>query len=292
MKIAAFSGVFLDYSIHQAMENTKELGFDGIEIACKEPHLSIETSRQRVEEIKSLSKAFDIKIPALAGYLGWFSTSSDNECEKSFAEFQQIVEWANILESDMIRVFQGGPNAFLAADYHYEKATYWLKKCAGKAKEYNKKIVLEIHNMSLAETVESGLKLLNMINEENVGLIHDAGNMYITDTDYGRDSVMGLGRHLFHVHVKDEKRVDKAGAPGTFINLTKHGEEKFLQCRLDEGEVNHQPLFDALKEVGYDKWITLECAAPHPPKERLAHDLKKVKQMLENVTVTNNQTVN
>ncbi|KQL54282.1 xylose isomerase [Heyndrickxia shackletonii] len=292
MKIAAFSGVFLDYSIHQAMAYTQELGLDGIEIACKEPHLSIETSCQRVEEIKNLSKAFHLKIPALAGYLGWFSTSSDKECEKSFSEFQQILKWANILESDMIRVFPGGPNAFLAADYHYEKAAYWLKKCAEKAKEYNKKIALEIHNMSLVETVEGGLKLLNKINEENVGLIHDAGNMYITDTDYGKDSVRKLGRHLLHVHVKDEKRIDKAGASGTFINLTKHGEEKFLQCKLGEGKVNHQPLFDALKEVAYDGWISLECASPHPPKERLAHDLKKVRQMLENVTETNNYTVN
>ncbi|TMV44686.1 hypothetical protein FE783_31500 [Paenibacillus mesophilus] len=56
------------------------------------------------------------------------------------------------------------------------------EKCAEAAYAQGEKIVLEIHNNSLVETVESGLRLVNMVGAGSIGLIHDAGNMYITHT--------------------------------------------------------------------------------------------------------------
>ncbi|MFE4572854.1 sugar phosphate isomerase/epimerase family protein [Paenibacillus chitinolyticus] len=280
MKIAAFSGALMEYSIQEAMKITANLGFDGIEIACREPHLSSQTSLPRVKEIRRLADEHVLDIPALGGYMGRFSESSDSECAAAYDEFLGLLERADYLETDMIRIFPGGPNAFLAADYHYEKAAHWLKKCAAEARRHEKKILLEIHNVSLIETVESSMRLLEMIGEDNVGLIHDAGNMYISDTDFGRASVTGLGSRLLHVHVKDEKRIPEAGGPGTFRNVTRHGEEHFLQCRLGEGEVDHRELFEALAETGYGGWVTLECFAPYPPVEQLAHDRDAVRQLI------------
>lgn len=282
MKIAAFSGALMEYSIQEAMKITADLGFDGIEIACREPHLSPQTSIPRVKEIRRLADEHVLDIPVLGGYMGRFSESGDPECAAAYDEFLGLLERADYLETDMIRIFPGGPNAFLAADYHYEKAAHWLRKCAAEARRHEKTILLEIHNVSLIETVKSSLRLLEMIGQDNVGLIHDAGNMYISDTDFGRASVTGLGSRLKHVHVKDEKRISAAGGPmtGTFRNVTRHGEEHFLQCRLGEGEVDHRELFEALAETGYGGWVTLECFAPYPPLEQLAHDRDAVRQLL------------
>lgn len=286
MKIAAFSGSLIDYSIHEAMSITAELGFDGIEIACREPHLSPEASLPRVREMKALADGHGLEIPALAGYMGHFSTSGDAECAGAYDQFMGLLERAVMLEAGMIRIFQGGPNAFLAEDYHYAKAAFWIRKCAEEARAAGKRIVLEIHNQSLVETTDSALRLLELIGDDQVGLIHDAGNMYITDTEFGEKSVRQLGSRLFHVHIKDERRIGQGGAPGTFKNLTRHGEEFFLQCRLGEGEVDHGGLLKGLREQRYAGWLTLECAAPYPPKERLAYDLLVIKEWLQAVEVS------
>jgi len=280
MKFAAFSGVFIDYSIQETLRMTKQLGLDGLEIAAREPHLSPTTSMQRVKEIRSVADSYGLELPAIAGYMGGFSTGSDSECEQAYEDFCRMLPIAGELGASMVRAGAGGPNAFLAKDYHYAKAAYWLNRCAEEAAKQDVRVILEIHNVSLVETVQDSLRLAALINQPNLGFIHDAGNMYITDTDYGRDSVLALGKHLFHVHVKDEIRVDAVGAPGTFANLTKHGQEFFLQSRMGEGGADHRPLFDALRETGYDGWVTLECHAPFPAYERLEHDFRFVKELL------------
>jgi len=280
MKFAAFSGVLIDYSVQEAMRLTKELGLDGIELAGREPHLSPSTSKQRVKEIRELAASLALEIPVIASYVGNFATASDSEAEQSYEDFLRMLEHTSELGASKIRVAPGGPNAFLARDYHYAKAAYWIDRCAAEAKKQQIELVMEIHNGSLVETVEGSLRLIDLLTHDNVGMIHDAGNMYITDTDYSRDSVLRLGKHLTHVHVKDELRVEEAGPPGTFRDLTHRGKECFLQSRLGEGAADHQPLFDALLETGYQGWITLECHAPFPPVERLEHDFRLVKSML------------
>ena len=47
--------------------------------------------------------------------------------------------------------------------------------------------------------------------------------------------------------------------------------------------VDHRPMLAAILTSGYDGWITLECAAPFPPKERLAYDLAEIERQLEAV---------
>lgn len=273
IKYAAFSGALMAYSIQDAMATAVRLGFDGIEIACREPHLSPDTSRRRVDEMRAVADGLGLEIPALAGYMGNFSDAADRECEAAYEAFCALLEHAERLRADALRLFPGGPNAFLAQDYHYEKAAFWLRRCAVEAASRGKRILLEIHNNSLVETPDSALRLLGLVNDDTVGLIHDAGNMYIVGTDFGRDSVSRLGTHLRHVHVKDEKRISVSGEPGTFKNRTVRGEEHFLQCRLGEGEVDHRELFAALQDADYRGWLTLECFAPYPPEEQLAHDL-------------------
>ncbi len=285
MRIAAFSGSLIDYDLKEAMAVSASLGFDGIEIACREPHLHPDMPLMQVREIKSAAEDHGLAIPALAGYMGHFSTAQAEACAAEYDRFMELLERSVLLESDMIRVFPGGPNAFLAEPEHYEKAAYWIRRCADEARKAGKRIALEIHNLSLVETVDGALHLSDLVGRDNVGFIHDAGNMYITDTGYGEESVRQLGSRLFHVHIKDEKRIASAGAPGTFKNLTRHGEESFLQCRLGEGEVDHGGLLRGLKESGYDGWLTLECAAPYPPIERLAWDMKMLRTWLRAVEV-------
>lgn len=279
--LAAFSGALIDYPLREAMEITAALGFDGIEIACRSPHLGLDTPLDEVRALGDYAAELGIRIPALAGYTGHFSNLSDEECEEAMGEFRTLLCIAEVLTVPYIRVFPGGPNAFLAEHLHYERAAHYLRQCIVEAKDYGIQLLIEIHNQTLVEDADSALRLLELTGGSGLGFIHDAGNMYISGVDYGEASVHKLGSHLRHIHIKDEKRIAIEGAVGSFTNRTRHGTEAFMQCRLGEGAVDHRPMLAAVLESGYDGWITLECAAPFPPKDRLAYDMAEIKRQLE-----------
>ncbi|MCM3786418.1 sugar phosphate isomerase/epimerase [Neobacillus mesonae] len=278
--IAAFSGSLIEYSLPEAIKIAADLGFDGIEIACRAPHLSLDMPHEEVKSLGMQARELGLTIPALAGYVGYFSTLNDEECEAALKEVRKLVQIASLLSVPYVRVFPGGPNAFKAEDVHYERAAGYLRECVEEAAAEGVQILLEIHNQTLTEDASSALKLAALTGDERLGFIHDAGNMYISDVNYGAESVLQLGSYLHHVHVKDERRIAEAGEEGTFVNQTRHGNEAFMQCRLGEGEVDHLPLLAALQKSGYSGWVTLECAAPFPAVDRLAYDLRAIQRLM------------
>ncbi|MBN2908677.1 sugar phosphate isomerase/epimerase [Polycladomyces sp. WAk] len=284
MKISVFTVLFKDRSIHQTFRICADLGVDGVELYGREPHLSEETSALRVEEIKALSKEYGLPVIGIGTYIGRFSTDNDADCQRDVERLERFLEHAAELECPLIRVGCGGPHAFRAHEYHFLKGAEWIRKCADRAAMYGCKLMIEIHNGSLVETVNDALRFLRLVDRDNVGLIHDAGNMAITDTDFGKASIHQLKDHLFHVHVKDVARVPSSDVAGGFQNLTRHGMEHFQQRLLGEGDVDHRPVVEGLMEIGYTGYLSIESHAPLPDVERAKADIKALREIIDQVS--------
>lgn len=281
MKISVFTLVFGNRSIEETLKLASEIGFDGVELWGSEPHISCNTTHDRAREIRSMLDAYGLELPCIGSYIGNFSTASDEECRKAYQDLERYLNLMGILKCSLIRVGCGGPSGFLAQKYHYDKAMYWIEKCADIAEKYNCRIAMEIHNGSLIETVEEANNFVRSLNRDNVGLIHDAGNMYITDTDYGERSVNILGDKIFHVHVKDELRVDDDTLPGAFRDRTIYGEEIFQQKMLGEGAVDHFSLLKGLMKAGYNGFLSSECHAPISDIIRAKHELNEIRKQIQ-----------
>lgn len=281
MKTSIFTLIFKERTLEESLRLSKEIGYDGVELWGKEPHISADTSIERVRDIRKMLDYYELEVPSIGAYIGNFSTASDNECKKAMIELEKYLNIMDTLKCEMIRVNCGGPSAFLAEDYHCNKAVYWINKCSILARQYGKKLLLEIHNGSLIETVESAESFMKKLNQDNVGLIHDAGNMYISDTDYGVRSIEILGDYIFHVHVKDELRVNDDNLRDTFHSRTIYGDEIFQHRLLGQGAVDHVPMFKALIKKGYNGFISCECHNSIPDIDRARIELKEIKSQLD-----------
>lgn len=280
MKTSIFTLIFSERTLEETLSLAKEIGYDGVELWGKKPHLFADTTLERAREIRKLLDYYELEVPAIGSYIGNFSMASDIECKNEMTELEKYLNLMDILKCDMIRVGCGGPNAFAAQDYHYNKALYWINECAIMAKQYDKKILLEIHNGSLIETVESAHKFMIDLNQDNVGLIHDAGNMYISDTDYGVKSIDSLGKYISHVHVKDELRVNDDSLIDTFHSRTIYGDEIFQHKLLGQGAVDHIPIFKALMKKGYNGFISCECHNSIPDIDRARIELNEIRRQI------------
>lgn len=260
METALFTKVFGDRILEKALELTAELGYDAVELMCREPHFGVDTTLERAEQLNDQLDDLGLEVAGLGTYTGGYVDTSNAEAEQELEDLEKFLQLSDVMETDLLRHGVGGPPEHHANPEHYEEATEWYRRAADIAAEYNKNLGIEIHAHTIAETAESTVELLEAIDRDNAGAIHDAGNMYISDTEFGRESIETLGDHLFHV--KDELRVDDPSSPGTFELETKHGNEIFQHRLLNHGGTNPVELFAVLDDIDYAGYLSNECHRP------------------------------
>lgn len=278
---ALFSKVFGDRELTEAATLAAELGYDGFEPMCREPHLGADRSLETVRELRDHLDDLGLVVPCLATYTGNDAGLTPRERERELETLETFLEFADALNCEIVRHGPGGPAVRDATDEDFERAARWLRRATDRAAEYDVTIAMEIHAGRLSETVSSTKRLLEAIDRDNVGAIHDAGNMYLVDDGFGPESVRWLGDDLIHVHVKDLRRVADGTRPSTFELETNAGTETFQRQPLGEGDVDHGPLFDALAAAGYDGHVTAESTfAPDDARAAAAHEIEELRRLL------------
>jgi len=91
-------------------------------------------------------------------------------------------------------------------------------------------------------TAEDSARFCDEVNHPNVGILFDTFHANIEEKDIAA-GYRRVGRHLKHVHTCENDR----GTPGS-------------------GHVEWRGVFDAIREVGYDGWLTIESFGSNLPE--------------------------
>ncbi len=276
MRLSLFTLILQKYQLPEVITIARESGFEAVELMGREPHLPAETTSKQAEEIHSRLQDAGLAASCLATYTGGYSTLTDSECQKQLDQLKRFVELAAVLECKHVRQAAGGPREGEADHRHYLRAAQWMKKAADFAASAGVNIVMEIHDGGLIQSAYGAKRLLELIDRPNVGVIHDAGNMYISGADFGEESVKVLEEKIFHVHVKDELKVADLSDPSSF----QVRDEFYCHKLLGQGGVDHLPLFKALQERGYDGFLSAECHGAMDPLETARHEYRAIKELI------------
>lgn len=288
MKTALFTKVFGDRSLNDAVKLAADVGYDAVELMCREPHLDAEIDLQQARDLRARLDALGLDVACLATYTGNYLGDDESGRRRTLRELERFLELSEVIGCPRVRHGPGQPPAYKADDEDYAESARWMRRAAELAAEYDAELLVEIHSNTLVESAVDAREFTSLVGRENIGVIHDAGNMYISDVDYGAASVATLDRTLEDVHVKDERRVNDGSPRGSFELPTVHGIERFQPRLLGKGEVDHGPLFTALANRGYDGYITSECHVP--PDDSLTdvdiarHELSAIEQLWSRAT--------
>ncbi len=277
MKISLFTGIFSETSLLEIIPVAKEIGYDAIEIRVIS-HLPHNISREEMERIKRSLNEHNLKVSLLYTPVGGYTQKNDEECREELKRFKKYLSLGKELGVKLYLQLEGGPSPEKARAENYARAARWVKESAKLAQEFGAKICMETHYGGLTENPSSALKLLEMIGEENVGVIYDASNIYISQAEWGEEGIKMLGKKIFHFHVKDMKRV-RQDTPGA----VKIKEYYYIHTLLGEGDVDHKVCFKALKDIGYNGYLSCECHLKADPYLRAKHEYEKVNELLEEI---------
>lgn len=261
MQTSVLTKTFGERDLFDACAVAADVGFDAVELMGRDPHFGVETSDETAHELRTHLDDLGLDVSCVASYTGGYVEMDDDECETQLHHLERFCELADLVDCDLIRHGPSGPPEHRATEADYERAASWMRRAADVAAEYDKELLVEIHSVTIVETAETTREFLERVDRDNLGAIHDAGNMYISRTDFGRDSVTELGDWLRHVHVKDELRVADE-ALGSFEMETPEGTEQFQPRLLGEGGADHGPLFEALVDRDYEGYVVAECHLP------------------------------
>ncbi|MCZ7573667.1 MAG: sugar phosphate isomerase/epimerase [Ardenticatenaceae bacterium] len=257
MRLSLCTLGLIDRPLEECIHLAADIGYQGIEPLAREPHLSPATPPQRVRAIAGLIREAGLAVPDLAAGVGGFSQLDPAGVQRQLDDLQRLLDIAVALSCPLVRILAGGPEPAQATATHWERAAEGLQRAAAIAASYGVRLGLELHYGYLHRDVAGVSRLLDSIGQANVGVIYDPANLYVARAEYGPAAVLRLGREILHVHVKDSVRVDAAG-PGVM------GPPPYLYRPrpLGQGGVDYPPIVAALREIGYDGFLSDESHQP------------------------------
>ncbi len=239
-------------SLKDCMEQAKKAGFEAIELVVAEKgELSLDSTREDIERIVQIAKEAGIELSSLATGLFWdysLSSSSDKVRDKARRIVKKMLELASYLGVDTILVVPGAVDVFFKPeaevvpyDIAYKRSLESLRECVPAAGRHKVNIGMEnVWNKFLLSPLEMR-DFIDKVGSEYLGAYFDVGNTLLTG--YPEHWIRILGKRIKKVHIKDFKI--SIGNVNGF-------------CDLLEGDVNWAEVMKALRQVGYDDYITAE----------------------------------
>lgn len=245
-----------DIGFREMFEKISKAGFDGIELNLdaedRSVHsLTMDTGGDKLREIKKLAEDLNLKIAAVSTSLTGGRFGSDNKLRREEAKdiVKKQIECAQALGCDSVLTVPGG----MAEEVGLLKSSINSMTALTELKDYiaASKIYVALENVWNG-FFTSPFHMNSFIDElqcEYIGAYFDVGNVVAFSEPEHWIEI--LGSRIKKIHVKDFQRIAGINRGGVFVNLL-------------EGSVNWEKVIKALKDVGYDDYLTAELAIMEP----------------------------
>ena len=218
----------------------------GYEALCMRASMvGIHSEQQDVDQARRLLNDSGLAVSMITGDFAVPENSlAGPDCLRAITPYLDLAE---ALGSDLIRVCM-----------KVEADVLFAQRAADEAKERNIRLAHQCHTQSLFETVEGSLDILRRVGRSNFGLIYEPANLALCGQDYGPDTLRAIQPFLFNVYLQNHvPDLDGDRPMETWVQ----GQIMSTLRPLDApGGIDFQRVFDGLRAVGYDGYITLHHA--------------------------------
>lgn len=220
------------------LERLKEIGYDGVEVPVFDLNVDKwRTWAQRLDEI-GLERTANTVIAPEHNPL-----SLDPAVRQAaYEHMKQVVDCCAAVGSSILcgphQVALGVFTGKGATEDEWKRSVEHLRRVAEHAEGQGVTLAEEVVNrfeIYHVNTLEQGIRLVDEVGHPNCRLHLDTFHAHIEEKDPAA-AIRKAGARIAHVHVSENDR----GVPGT-------------------GSVRWDATFDALHDIGYDGWLTVEA---------------------------------
>lgn len=179
--------------------------------------------------------------------------------KKNILYTKRLVQLAHSLGGRVL-VWGSGRSRNIPSTVPFRKGYHWLiellKASASLADDMDIRIAIEPLNRfesTIIHNSAEALSLARLVGYRSVGIVYDTFHVSLEEASF-IEPILRAGKRIASVHVSDCNRK----IPG-------------------RGHIDFRPIFEALRQVGYDGYVTLEAVLDEKPR----HDLLAARKYLE-----------
>ncbi len=243
------------------LKKAKEIGFDGIELGAGVlDYPDVESLRAELE---------DVGMPCVA-IRGGGGFTNPRTTAGMVKRWEDIIHFAAQIGAGIVNSTVGGAPAAdprsigtyqgerisqgssrTAREEDYERTTRGISESAKIAADHGLEISIEIHQLSIVDNSWSALHLMELIDQPNVGINPDLGNIYWTydiPEESCEDAIATLAPHCNYWHCKNLYRV----------HIPELEKSILLQAPLPDGDIDYRFAISAMLDAGYSGYLAIE----------------------------------
>lgn len=221
-------------SLREFLALARDLGYDGVEI--RYPQLPLETPAAQVAEAASWLKELN---------LSW-----------SFGTVEGIIGDAAMARAvQMLNLHQQCGCQFTRFTVSQPAHIVWAQQFADEAARLGRRVIMQLHNGTLADTVPHALETLELIGRPNVGLAYEACHLVFAGSSQYAEAIRVLGKSIFCVSLQNYKAAIPADPPEARIMI--NGQAYVRAMPGDPDGIDFPAVFRVLRETGFDGFATV-----------------------------------
>ncbi len=251
MKLAFSTNAFKQVSLEESVRQIAEAGYAGVEIMADVPHAyPPHLTRRRTRRLVELLGELNLKISNINAFtffaLGdtynpsWIDPSPAVRAQR-VEHTENCLRLAAEIGAKSISLEPGGPvPAGMSREQAMEYYRLGLQMVYPLARELGVTLLIEPEPKLLLERTDDFLEFIGTVPHGQVALNFDIGHFYCVGEDPAQ-AARTLAPWIRHVHLEDiaPSREHRHLVPG-------------------RGAIDYTAVFAALRDIGYDGWITVE----------------------------------
>jgi sugar phosphate isomerase/epimerase len=269
VKLAFSTNAFKQTSLEDALQQIGDAGYQGAEIMADVPHAyPPHMSRRRTRALVAMLRELRLEISNINAFTffamgdtyhpSWIDRSPKVRAQR-VEHTENAIRLAHDLGSPFISTEPGGP---LSEDVSREQAMEWfrlgLQMVHPLARELGVTILVEPEPALLLESRDDFLEFIGTVPHGQVALNFDIGHFFCVGDDPAQ-AARDLAPWIRHVHLEDiaASREHRHLVPG-------------------RGAIDHGAVLTALRDVGYEGWVTVELYPYESTARQVADEALRV----------------
>lgn len=291
--VTLFTGQWADMPLAELAPLAKEMGYDGLELACWGDHFDVQRAleddrylqdkRALLEENglvcvaisnhlvgQAVSDRIDERHKAILPPHVWGDGRAASVNRRAAEEMKDTARAAVAFGVKTVNGFTGSPIWHSLYAFPPTNQAYWDKGYKTFARrwrpildvfdELDVNFAMEVHPTEIAFDIASAERALAALrNHKRFGFNYDPSHLAYQGVDYAR-FIRTFADRIFHAHMKDVWWGRGNGDAGVFGGHTSFGDpRRYWDFRsVGRGDVDFEEIIVALNDIGYDGPLSIE----------------------------------